>query len=174
MMKLDAKKAIVDEVAKVAKTALSVAAADYRGLTVGQMNDLRQKARSQGVYLRVVRNTLAQRAVVGTEFECLKGQLTGPLILAFSKEEPGSAARVFRDFSKQCEKFKVKMLAIGGKALGADQLDVVAKLPTRKEGLSILVSFMKQPIQQLTRTIAEPQAKLVRTLAAIRDQKQAA
>ena len=171
VLKLEDKKAIVAEVAEVASMALSAAAADYRGLTVSQMNVLRENARNTGVYLRVVRNTLARRAVEGTEFECLKGDLLGPLVLAFSKEEPGAAARLFRDFAKQYDKLEVKMLAIGGKLLSADQLDAIAKLPTKDEALATLMSVMKQPVQMLVRTIAEPHGKLVRTLAAVRDQK---
>ena len=173
VLKLEDKKAIVEEVAKVASTALSAAAAEYRGLTVSEMTSLRRSARSQGVYLRVVRNTLAIRAVQGTEFQCMAEGLTGPLILAFSKEEPGAAARVFRDFSKQCEKFKVKLLAIGGQSLGADQLEAMSKLPTRNEAIATLMRLMKQPVEQLVRTIAEPHTKFVRTLAAVRDQRQA-
>ena len=173
VLKLEDKKAIVAEVAEVASNALSAVAADYRGISVGDMNKLRDKARKSGVYVRVVRNTLARRAVVGTEFECLKDSLKGSLILAFSKTEPGAAARLFRDFSKANEKVKVQLLAIGGKAFGADQLETIAKLPTRNEAIAILMGVMKQPIEKFVRTLAEPQAKFVRTVAAVRDQKQA-
>ncbi len=173
VLKLEDKKAIVAEVAEVASTALSAVAADYRGLTVGDMNKLRDKARKSGVYVRVVRNTLARRAVAGTEFECLKDGLTGSLILGFSKAEPGAAARLFRDFSKGNDKCKVQLLAIGGKAFGADQLEAIATLPTRDEGIAILMRVMKQPVEKFVRTLAEPQAQFVRTVAAVRDQKQA-
>ncbi len=173
VLKLEDKKAIVAEVAKVASTALSAVAADYRGITVGDMNKLRDKARKGGVYLRVVRNTLARRAVEGTEFECLKDKLTGSLILGFSETEPGAAARLFRDFSKGNEKIKVQLLAIGGKAFGADQLNAIATLPTRNEAIAIVMGVMKQPIEKFVRTLAEPQTQFVRVVAAIRDQKQA-
>lgn len=173
VLKLEDKKAIVAEVAEVASSALSLVAADYRGLTAGQMNKLRQNARKSNVYLRVVRNTLASRAVEGTEFACLSDAFKGALVLGFSKSEPGAAARLFRDFSKECDKLKVQLLSIGGKALGVDQLDAMAKLPTRNEALAILMAVMKQPVEKLARTLAEPHAQFVRTVAAVRDQKQA-
>lgn len=171
-LRLEDKKAIVAEVSEVAQTALSAAAANYRGLTVSQMDELRTKARNAGVYLKVVRNTLARRAFKDTEFECLSERLVGPLVLAFSKEEPGAAARLFRDFAKGNDKFEVHALALGGKALGADQLEAVAKLPTRDEALATLLNVMKAPITKFVRTMAEPTAQMVRVLAAVRDQKQ--
>jgi large subunit ribosomal protein L10 len=172
-LKLEDKQAIVTEVAGIASKALSAAAADYRGLTVGEMNKLRAKAREQGVYTRVVRNTLARRAVIGTEFECMSEELTGSLILAFGQKDPGSVGRLFRDFSKEHEKFEVKMLALGGKVMGPDQLEAIAKLPTKEEALASLMAVMKAPISKFVRTLNEPHAKFVRTVAAVRDQKQA-
>jgi len=170
-LNIEDKKAVVAEVAHVASTALSAITADYRGLTVVQMTDLRAKARNAGVYLKVVRNTLARRAVEGTEFECLKDTLTGPLLIAFSKEDPGAAARLFRDFVKTCEKLEVKSLAISGKRLGADQLAALASLPTRDQALASLCNVMKAPVEKLVRTLAEPAGQFVRVVAAVGAQK---
>lgn len=170
-LNIEDKKAVVAEVADVAKDALSAVTADYRGLTVGQMTELRSKARNSGVYMRVVRNTLARRAVQGTEFECLTDALTGPLVIAFSKEEPGAAARLIRDFIKQCDKLEVKSLAIGGQLHGPEQLAAIAKLPTREEALATLCAVMKAPIEKFVRTVREPHAQMVRAFAAVADQK---
>lgn len=174
VLRLEDKKAIVSEVAQVASSALSAVAAEYRGLTVGQMTQLRSKARKSGVYLRVVRNTLASRAVADTEFACMQEIFVGPLILAFSQEDPGAAARLMRDFSKDYEKLQVKALAINGKLLPAAQLEALASLPTREQALATLLAVMKAPITKFVRTLAEPHAKFVRTVAAVRDKKQAA
>lgn len=162
-LNLDGKKAVVEEVAEFAAKALSAVAAEYRGLTVSEMTELRKTARETGVYLRVVKNTLARRAVSGTEFECMQEGLVGPLLLAFSMEDPGCAARLISDFSKSHNKLVAKVVAIGGQAYGPSELERLAKLPTRDQGISMLMSVMKAPV-----------GKLVRTLAALRDQKEAA
>lgn len=174
VLKLADKKTIVGEVAEVAKQALSLVAAEYSGLTVGQLTQLRKSAREEGVYMRVVRNTLARRALEGTAFACMQQELVGPLLLAFSNDHPGAAARIIKDFSKQSDKLIVKALAIDNQLLPPDGLDKLASLPTRDEAIAQLMSVMKAPITKLVRTMAEPHAKLVRTLAAIRDAKQAA
>lgn len=174
VLKLDDKKTIVNEVAAVASQALSLVAAEYSGLTVAQMTNLRKTARESGVYMRVVRNTLARRALEGTPFACMDEKLVGPLILAFSQEDPGAAARLIRDFSKTSDKLKVKALAIDNNLLPAESLDKLANLPTRNEAIAQLMSVIQAPITKLVRTLAEPQAKLVRTIAAIRDAKQSA
>jgi len=171
---LERKKEVVSEVAEVARQAHSAIAADYRGLSVADMTRLRVRAREAGVYLRVVRNTLARRALEDTDFACMSESLSGPLVLAFSREEPGSAARVMRDFSKENEKLEVRLVSFGGKLLEASDIEVLAKLPTKEEAISRLMSVMLGPVTKLARTLAEPHAKLVRTLAAVRDQKQAA
>jgi large subunit ribosomal protein L10 len=173
-LRLDDKKAVVAEVSAVAAKAYSAVAAEYRGLTVEQLTDLRKNARASGVYLRVVKNTLARRAVEGTEFACLQDGLVGPLILAFSLEDPGAAGRVIADFVKQSDKLVVKLVAVGGKQYGPEALDRLAKLPTRDQAISILMATMKAPIEKFVRTLDAPNTKLVRTIAAIRDQKQAA
>jgi large subunit ribosomal protein L10 len=173
-LRIDDKKAVVAEVAAVAVKALSAVAAEYRGLSVADLTDLRKTARESGVYLRVVKNTLARRAVEGTEFACMQDGMVGPLILGFSLEDPGSAARLFSDFAKTHDKLAVKLVAVGGKQYGASELERLSKLPTRDQALSMLLGVMKAPIEKLARTLQEPHAKLVRTVAAIRDQKQAA
>jgi large subunit ribosomal protein L10 len=173
-LRLDDKKAVVEEVAAVAAQAHSAVAAEYRGLTVSELTNLRKVARESGVYLRVIKNTLARRAVEGTEFACMQEGLVGPLILAFSIEDPGSAARVVYDFSKQHEKLAVKLVAVGGKLYGASEIERLSKLPNKKQALAMLMGVMKAPIEKFVRTLAEPHAKLVRTVAAVRDQKQTA
>lgn len=170
-LKLEDKQAIVADIANIASTAHSAIAAEYNGLTVADMTELRQKAREGGVYLRVVRNTLARRAFLNTDFECLRDSLVGPIVLAFSKEEPSAAARVIKDFTKENKNLVVKSIALTGNLLDANDLDKVAKLPTHSEAISMLMSVMQAPITQLARTIQEPHAKLVRTIAAVRDSK---
>ena len=173
-LNLKDKQALVAEVAEVAARAQSVVAAQYRGLTVGQMTELRAKARRQGVYMRVVKNTLARKALAGTSFESVGPKLKGPLVLAFSKDDPGAAARVVKDFAKAHDKLVATLVSLGGQVLSAAELERVASLPTREQALSMLLGVLKAPIVKLVRTFAEPPAKLARTLAAIRDQKQAA
>jgi large subunit ribosomal protein L10 len=173
-LNLEDKKALVAEVAEVAAKAQSVVAAEYRGLTVSQMTELRAKARKQGVYMRVVKNTLARKALAGTTFEAVGPKLKGPLVLAFSKDDPGAAARVVKDFAKAHEKLVATLVSLGGQVLPGGELEKVASLPTREQALSMLLGVLKAPIQKLASTLAEPAAKLARTVAALRDQKQAA
>ena len=171
---LEDKKAIVAEVNETAISALSLVIADARGVTVVGMTALRKSARENRVALRVVRNTLAKRALIGTDYECVNDSLVGPSLFGFSMEDPGAAARLFKDFAKENKHFEVKALAVSGQILGADQLDVLAKLPTRDQALSLLMSVMKAPVTKLVQTMNEVPGKLVRTLAAVRDQKEAA
>ena len=173
-LNFEAKKAVVAEVSEVASNAYSVVGAEYRGLTVAELSGLRGKAREAGVYIRVVPNNLARRSVQGTEFECVSDALVGPLILGFSQEDLGSAARVMGDFAKDNDKLVVKLVALGGEMLPISQLAAVAALPTRDEALALLMSVMKAPVEKLVRTLAEPHAKLVRTVAAVKEQKEAA
>ena len=174
MLTLEDKKAIVADVASYAESAVSTVGAEYSGLTVEQMTQLRANARNAGVYLRVVKNTLAKRAVTGTEFECIKDSLTGPLVLAFSREEPAAAAKLINDFSKDNDKLIVRIVALRGKLLSPADVSVLAKMPTKDEAISQLMSVMKAPIQKFVSTLAEPGNKLARTLAAVRDHKNAA
>ncbi|CAL7959321.1 50S ribosomal subunit protein L10 [Gammaproteobacteria bacterium] len=172
-LRLEDKKAIVAEVADVAAKAVSAIAADYRGLTVTEMTDLRAKARKNGVYLRVVRNTLAKRALENTDFACMQDLLVGSVFLAFSQEDPGAVARLLKDAIRDYEKLTVCALALGGKLLNIGDIEAVAKLPTRDQSLAILMSVMQAPVTKLVRTMAEPYAMLVHTVAAIRDKKAA-
>jgi large subunit ribosomal protein L10 len=173
-LRLEDKKALVAEVAEVASKAQSVVAAEYRGLTVSQLTELRARARASRVYMRVVKNTLARRAVAGTAFECVGSRLKGPLILAFSVDDPGSAARLVKGFAKDHQKLVPTLVSIGGSVLSGDELERVASLPTREQALAQLLGVLKAPIGKFVRTLAEPHAKLVRTVAAVKDQKQAA
>jgi large subunit ribosomal protein L10 len=169
---LEDKKAIVADVNETAANALSLVVADARGVTAGAMDELRKQARENGVRLRVVRNTLAKRAMQGTEFECVNDALTGPSIFGFSMEDPGAAARLFKDFAKEQEEFEVKALSVGGKALEASQIDALAKLPTLEQALGQLASVMIAPVTKLVRTFNEVPSKATRVVAAVRDQKQ--
>ena len=167
-LSLAQKKAVVEEVAEVARSAHSAVAAEYRGLTVTEMTTLRESAKRSGVYLRVVRNTLARRAVEGTEFECIRDRLAGPLVLAFSRDEPGAAARVVRDYAKSNGKLVVSFVAFDGKAMDASAIGELAGLPTREEALARLMSVLLAPAARLVRTVAEPHAGLVRVVDAMR------
>ncbi|KXU36112.1 50S ribosomal protein L10 [Ventosimonas gracilis] len=161
-IKLEDKKAIVAEVNEAAQTALSAVVADARGVTVAAMTGLRKEAREAGVYVKVVRNTLAKKALCGTSFEVLEEAFRGPSLLAFSHEHPGAAARIFKAFAKGQDKFEIKLAAFEGKLIAANQIDLLATLPTYDEAVSQLMSV----IQGAT-------SKLARTLAAIQQQKEA-
>jgi large subunit ribosomal protein L10 len=168
------KQAVVEEVSQVAGSALSAVAAEYRGLTVGQLTELRVKARESGVYVRVVKNRLAKLATKGTEFECMNDHLSGPLMLGFSQEDPGAAARLFRDFAKENDKLVITLGAVGGETISSGDIGKLANLPTRDEAISLLMSVMQAPVTKLARTLNEVPGKLVRTVEAVRQQKDAA
>lgn len=173
-LRLEQKKTMVSEVALCAASTLSMVAADYRGLTAADMTQLRAEARKAGVKLKIIRNTLARRALQGTPYECMVETFVGPTLLAFADKEPGANARLLRDFAKLKNKLEVKSLSLGGKLLGKEQLNAVANLPTKDEAIAKLLMVIQAPIAKLVRTIAEPQAKLVRTIAAVRDKMRAA
>ena len=172
-LNLESKKSIVAEVSAIAASAHSAVAAEYRGLSVEQMTELRVKARNEGVYLRVVKNSLTKRAVEGTEFECMQDSLVGPLVMAFSQEDPGAAARLVKNFSKEHDKLIARVIAIGGEVLPIEQLERLSSLPNRDQAIAMLMAVMTAPIEKFVRTLNEPHAKFVRTVAAVRDQKQA-
>ena len=169
-LNIEAKKALVAEINAIALTAHSAVAAEYRGLTVTEMTALRSEARNSGVYLKVVKNTLARRAVEGTEFECLRDSLSGPVLLAFSQQDPGSAARIIKGFSKEHDKLKAVSVSIGGELFGAGDLDRLASLPSLNEARSQLLSVFKAPLSQLLRTLDEPPTMLARLLQSRGDQ----
>lgn len=171
-LNLNDKKAIVAEVSEVANQSISLVVADYRGLDVPDMTELRKKARESGVYLKVIRNTLAKRALQGTDFECIEGVLVGPSICGFAQNEPGAAAKLFQEFGKTNDALKVKALVVGGEFYEASQLDVVASLPSKEEALGMLARALQAPITNLARTLAEPASKLTRALDAYRQSKE--
>ncbi len=171
MLTLQDKKAIVAEVSDVASGAQSAIAAEYRGLTVDEMTQLRAQARATGVKLRVVKNTLARRALKETDYACMTESLIGPLLLVFSLEEASSGAKLIHDFSKEHDNLKVKIVALAGKLLQPEDIKALASMPSRDEAIALLMAVMKAPMEKLVRTANEPVAKFVRTVAAVRDAK---
>lgn len=162
-LNLEGKKTIVEEVAEVAVNAKSAVAAEYRGMSVGEMTQLRVDARKANVYLRVVRNTLARRAVAGSDFACLQDELIGPLVLAFSRDDPSAAPRVMSDFAKTHKNLIIKAGVFNRALLQPSELQRLAQMPTRDVAISMLMAVMKAPL-----------AKLARALGAVRDLKEAA
>ena len=165
-LRLEDKKALVKEVNAVAGDSVTAVAAEYRGLSVGEMTELRKAARQSGVYLRVVKNTLARRAVEGTDFECMQETLKGPILLAFAKDDPGAAARVIKDFAKEHDALQAVSLSAGGQLLPGSDLNKLADLPTLDQARAMLLGVFVAPMNQLVRTLAEPPAMLARTLSA--------
>jgi large subunit ribosomal protein L10 len=159
-LNLSQKQEVVAELADVAAKAHSLIAAEYAGITVGQLTTMRKKARENGVYLKVVKNTLASRAVEGTEYECVKDSLVGPLLYAFSTEEPGAAGRLIKEFAKGNDKLQPKIVAVGGQLYPASHVDVLASLPTRDQALAMLA-----------RVLAEPAAMFARAVKAVGDKQ---
>jgi large subunit ribosomal protein L10 len=172
-LRLEDKKALVKEVNAVAGDSVTAVAAEYRGLSVAEMTELRKEARSAGVYLRVVKNTLARRAVEGTDFECMQETLKGPILLAFAKDDPGAAARVIKDFAKGHSALQAVSLSAGGQLLPGSELSKLADLPTLDQARAMLLGVMIAPMSQLVRTIVEPSAMLARTLSARSEQEAA-
>lgn len=173
-LNLSQKKEVVAELAEVAAKAHSLVAAEYAGLTVAQMTDLRKKARGEGVFVKVVKNTLVARAVDGTDYQCVADALTGPLLYAFSQEDPGAAGRLIKEFAKANEQLKPKLVAVGGQMYPGTHVDVLASLPTREQALSMLLSVLVQPATMLVRVLAEPAGQVARAVNAVAQQKQAA
>jgi large subunit ribosomal protein L10 len=173
-LNLESKKVIVDQVGTTASNALSLVIADARGVNVTDMTILREKAREQNIEIRVVRNTLAKLAFKGTDFECVSEVLTGPSLFGFSMEDPGAAARLFKEFAKDNDKFEVKALSISGQLLDNGQIDVLAKLPTLEQALGQLACVTLAPITKLVRTFNEVPTKVTRVVGAVRDKKQEA
>ena len=165
-LRLADKQALVAEVNEVAANSESAIAAEYRGLSVEQMTEFRARARSEGVFVRVIKNTLARRAIEGTDFECLNEALHGPLLLAFSREDPGAAARVIKEFAKENEHLATKAVAIGGELYGAEDLNRLASLPSLDQARAMLAGLLQAPLTKLVRTLAEPPAMLARVLGA--------
>lgn len=150
-LNLSQKQEVVAELAEVAAKAHSLVAAEYAGITVSQMTAMRKKARESGVYLKVAKNTLASRAVVGTEFECVKDALVGPLLYAFSTEEPGAAGRLIKEFAKTNDKLKAQVVSMSGKLMPGSDLDKLASLPTRDQAIAMLLSVLVEPATRVAR-----------------------
>lgn len=160
-LNLDGKKAVVAEVQEAAKSALSAVVVDARGVSVTDITNLRKEARDNGVWMKVVRNTLAKLAVKDTDFECLSDAFVGPTLIAFSNEHPGAGARIFKDFAKKNEKFELKTASFEGNVVA---VDVLASLPTYDEAIARMMSVMKEASA----------GKLAKTLAAVKEAKEAA
>jgi large subunit ribosomal protein L10 len=170
-LSLEQKKSLVAEIAGVATEAHTLVVAEYRGTTVESFTEMRSEARKTGVFLKVAKNSLVKRAVQGTEFECVADSLVGPMIYAFSQEDPGCAARLIKEYAKKNDKLITKVVSIGGKMFEASELGRLASLPTKDQAISQLMSVIKAPVEKFVRTLAQPHTKLVRTIAAVRDQK---
>jgi large subunit ribosomal protein L10 len=170
-LSLEQKQAMVSEVSAELKGAQSVIVAEYRGLDVGRVTQLRAKARKSGLYLRVLKNTLARRAVQGTPFEKLTDQLVGPLMYGISKD-PVAGAKVLSEFARDNEAFVIKAGAMPNTMMSAKDVKALALLPSREELLSKLLGTMQAPVAKLVRTMNEVPGKFVRTLAALKDQRE--
>ncbi|NZA27384.1 50S ribosomal protein L10 [Luteimonas sp. SJ-92] len=172
-LNLNQKKEVVAELAEVAGKAHSLVAAEYVGLTVAQLTDLRQKARQEGVFLKVAKNTLVSRAVENTDYAVVKDELTGPLLYAFSEQDPGAAGRLIKEFAKANDKLKPRLVSMGGQKYPGSHVDVLASLPTRDQALSMLLSVMAQPATMLVRLLSEPASQIARVTNAVGQSKAA-
>ena len=169
-MSLEQKQTVVSEIAAKLGNAQAVIVAEYRGLDVGRITDLRAKARNSGVYLRVLKNTLARRAVTGTPFEKLADQLVGPLIYGIA-QDPVAGAKALSEFAKDNEKFVIKGGAMANSLMSAKDIKTLATMPSRDELLATLMGTMLAPVAKFVRTMNEVPTGFVRVLAAVRDQK---
>lgn len=171
MSRLEEKKLVVDELKKVADEALSAVVVDYRGTNVPDLTLLRKDASSSSVYLRVIKNTLAKRALEGTKFDSINEILIGPSLFAFSLDDFKSAAKLVKDFSKSHESFSVKGLSVGEGLLDASELDRLASLPSKEEAISMLMSVLQSPIQKFAGGLLGLPSNFVRTLDAVKETK---
>lgn len=170
---LDKKKAVVAEISAQVAKAKTIVVAEYRGLEVGRMTELRAKARKSGVYLRVLKNTLARRAVEGTPFAGLTQHMKGPLVYGMSAD-PVATAKVLNEFAKANEKLVIRAGAMPNAVISAQEVTALATMPSREELLAMLLGTMQAPIARFARTLNEVPARFARTLAAVRDKRQAA
>ena len=152
-LNLNQKKEVVAELAEVASKAHSLVAAEYAGLTVEQLTDLRKKARQSGVFVKVAKNTLVSRAVEGTDYAVIQDELTGPLLYAFSQEDPGAAGRLIKDFAKTADKLKPRLVSLGGQKYPGSHVDVLASLPTREQALAMLARVLAEPASMFARAV---------------------
>ena len=172
-LNLTQKQEVVAELSEVAGKAHSLVAAEYAGLTVSQLTDMRKKARESGVFLKVAKNTLVSRAVANTDYAVISDELTGPLLYAFSQEDPGAAGRLIKEFAKSNDKLKPRLVSLGGQLYPGSHVEVLASLPTRDQALSMLLSVMSQPATMLVRLLSEPAAQVTRVVNAAGQQKAA-
>ena len=172
-LNLEQKKAVVAEVSAQVDKAQAIIVAEYRGLEVGVMTDLRAKARKAGVYLRVLKNTLVRRAVKDTPFEKLAEEMIGPLVYGISSD-PVASAKVLNDFARANERFVIKAGGLPNSVISAKEVTALANMPSREQLLSTLLGTMQAPVAKFVQTLNEVPSRLVRTLAAVRDQKEKA
>lgn len=172
-LNLDDKKAVVAEISAQVAKAQAIVVAEYRGLEVGNMTELRREARKSGVYLRVLKNTLARRAVAGTPFSGLSEHLVGPLVYGISPD-PVATAKLLSDFAKRNEKLVIKAGAMPNVVFSAKEVKALASMPSRNELLSMLMGTMLAPVAKIVQTMNEVPSRFVRTLAAVRDKKESA
>ena len=173
-MRIDDKKLVVKELNEIANKAISAVAADYHGTSVSELTKLREEARNSSVHLKVIRNTLAKKALTDTKFSCLDELLVGPTILAFSLDDPASAAKLANNFHKINRNFKVKGLTMGDSLLELSKLKDIANLPTKEEAIAQLAGLLNAPLVKLVSLINEIPTKFTRTLEAIKQQKEQA
>lgn len=171
-MKLEEKKQAVTEIASMAEDAHGLITAHYRGMTVDQMTELRRKGRDSGVSLKIVKNTLAKRALVDSQYQGVTEKLVGPTILAFSLEEPNAAAKLIKDFAKSCKALKVQAICLEDTVLGAESLDKVASMPNKAQAVAMLLGVLQAPSRNLACTLQETYAKLVRVAQAVADKRE--
>ena len=171
-LRIEDKQRLVQELNTIASSSVAGAIADFSGLNVTEITELRTKARESGVYLKVVKNTLSKRAFSDTSFECLVENLKGPIIIALSKDDLASPARLFKDFSKDYQQLKTVSLAIDGNIFPASDLERIAQLPTKQEAYSIIVRLLQAPIEKAVRTLKEIPTKFTRMTVAVKDNKE--
>jgi len=171
-LSIEDKQRLVKELNTIASSSVSGAIADYSGLNVAEITELRTKAREAGVYLKVVKNTLSKRAFSDTSFECLTENLKGPIIIAFSEDDLASPARLFKNFSKEYEQLQTVGLAIDGNTFPATDLDRIAQLPTKQEAYSTIANLLQAPIEKAVRTLKEIPSKFTRMAVAVKDNKE--
>ena len=171
-LKIEDKKRIVDEVAVIAADAKSAIAIDYHGIAANQMADLRKQAREQDVRIRVVKNSLARRALADTPFACMNEHLSGPTMFAFSLDDPAAAARIIHGIAKEIEDIEVKLISLDGELYDTSKLKKLAELPTYDQAVSLVMAVMKAPIEKLVRTIKAPVVQAVRVVVAVRELKE--
>ena len=171
-LRIEQKKAVVEELHSIASSSVSAAIAEYRGLNVAEITKLRTKARESEIYLKVVKNSLSKKALADTNFECLTQALQGPIIIALSADDLASPARLFKDFGKDYEHLKTVGLAIDGNVFPSSELDRIAKLPTRNEAYSTIVGLMKAPLEKALRTLNEIPVKFTRLILTVKENKE--